>query len=355
MYIVKNFFVFTIFIVLTVYLYSLNSSAEDTKDVYMLKEITITGTRVERDTFGTPGATSVVTSEEINKYGLRTTPDLLCEEAGIQVQKTTAGQGSPIIRGLTGYHTLILIDGIRLNNSTFRSGPNQYMATIDSGQVEKIEVLRGYGSALYGSAAMGGVINVLTKSPESAISGLSIHPTIFTKFSSADKGKYARLELSGGYQNFGFIAGASYKDVDDLQPGKGYDIQLSSKKFIITSQKDPKNLPEGAWLVDKLVPTGWQEKNGDLKLGYKISENQNINLAYQIVRQQDIPRYDKLANKEFDKFLFNPQNRDLVYMSYTNKDVPSFINALRVSLSYHIQEEGKEQQAAKSTSFKKNQ
>lgn len=348
MYKVKGFSVFIIIAVLLINC----SFSEETEDVYMLKEITITGTRVERDTFNTPSAVSVVTSEEINKYRLGTTPDLLSEEAGIQVQKTTAGHGSPIIRGLTGYQTLILVDGIRLNNSTFRSGPNQYMATIDSGQVEKIEVVRGYGSALYGSAAMGGVINVLTKSPKSSFSGLSIRPSVFAKFSSADKGKYTRLELSGGYQNFSFIAGASYKDVDDLQPGKGHDIQFPSKKFVITSQKDPKNLPEGAWLVDKLVPTGWQERNGDLKLGYKISEKQNINLAYQAVRQQDVPRYDKLATKEFDKFLYDPQNRDLVYMNYINKDVSSFIDTLRVSLSYHVQEEGQKQQKAKSTSFK---
>lgn len=348
MYKVKNFLVFIAFLILVINC----SFSEDTKDVYILKEITITGTRIERDTFGTPSAISVVTSDEINKYGLKTAPELLREEAGIQVQKTTAGHGSPIIRGLTGYQTLILIDGIRLNNSTFRSGPNQYMATIDSGQIEKIEVVRGYGSALYGSAAMGGVINVLTKSPKSSISGLSIHPSILAKFSSADKGKYARLELNGGYQNFSFTAGASYKDVDDLQPGKGYDIQLPSKKFIITSQKDPKNLPEGAWLVDKLVPTGWKERNGDLKLLYKISENQNINLAYQAVRQMDVPRYDKLATKEFDKFLFDPQNRDLVYINYTNRNISSSIDALRISLSYHIQEEGQKQQKAKSTSLK---
>ncbi len=348
----KRIAVLISFVILGMHLYIYNSLSEDTKDAYILKEITITGTRTERDTFGTPHAISVVTPEEIERYRLSTTADLLREEAGIQVQKTTTGQGSPIIRGLTGYQTLILIDGIRLNNSTFRSGPNQYMSTIDSGQVEKIEVVRGYGSALYGSSAMGGVINVLTKLPKDSASRLAIHPGIFTKFSSADRGKYARLELSGGYQNFSFIVGASYKDVDDLQPGKGYDIQLPSKKFIITSQKDPENLPEGAWLVDKLVPTSWQERNGDIKLGYKISENQNINLAYQGVRQQDVPRYDKLATKEFDKFLFDPQNRDLVYINYTNKDLSSFIDALRVSLSYHSQEEGQKQQKAKSTTFK---
>lgn len=349
---IKKGFLFMLLFILGMCLYGYNSSSENMNDTHILKEITITGTRVERDTFGTPNAISVVTPEELNKYGLLTTPELLREEAGIQVQKTTTGQGSPIIRGLTGYQTLILIDGIRLNNSTFRSGPNQYMSTIEPCQVERIEVVRGYGSTLYGSAAMGGVINVLTKSPTSFTRRLSIHPSIHTKFSSADMGKYARLELDGVYRNFSFIAGASYKDADDLQPGKGYDIQLPSKKFLITSQKDPKNLPEGAWLVDKLIPTNWQEKNGDVKLGYKISESQNISLAYQASRQQDVPRYDKLATKEFDKFLFDPQNRDLVYMKYINKDLSRFINALNLSLSYHIQEEGQKQQKAKSKSFK---
>lgn len=349
---IKKIFTYISFIILVIHCYVYNSLAEDMNNIYTLEEITITGTRIERDTFGTPIAISVVTPNEINSYGLQTTADLLREEAGVQVQKTTAGQGSPIIRGLTGYQTLILIDGIRLNNSTFRSGPNQYMSTIDSGQLERIEVVRGYGSVLYGSSAMGGVINVLTKSPASSISGLSVHPSIFSKFSSADKGKYARLEINGGYKNFSFIAGASYKDVDDLKPGKGYDIQLPSKKLLITSQEEPKNIPQGAWLVDKLVPTGWQERNGDVKLGYKISENQNIKLAYQGVRQQDVPRYDKLGNKEFDTFLFDPQNRDLVYINYTNKYISNFLDSMQISLSYHKQEEGQKQQKAKSTSFK---
>ncbi|MEK7398195.1 MAG: TonB-dependent receptor plug domain-containing protein, partial [Candidatus Poribacteria bacterium] len=206
---------------------------------YVLDEITITGTRSERDSFTSPSAMSVITSEDIGRKSLGTTPDMLRGITGIMVQKTTAGHGSPYIRGLTGYQTLIIVDGVRLTNSTFRSGPNQYLAMVDTGQIDKIEVMRGYGSTLYGSSALGGVVNVFTKSPSESLEKFSFHPYLSTKYSNADTGKFGRIGIDGGYKNFSFIAGGSYKDVDDLKPGKGYDIQLPSKKFLLTSQSNP--------------------------------------------------------------------------------------------------------------------
>ncbi|HGJ64524.1 TPA: Plug domain-containing protein, partial [bacterium] len=64
-------------------------------DVYILDEISIVGTRNERDTFGTPSAVSIVTSDDIGRQGLGTTPDALRGANGVMVQKTSAGQGSP--------------------------------------------------------------------------------------------------------------------------------------------------------------------------------------------------------------------------------------------------------------------
>jgi iron complex outermembrane receptor protein/hemoglobin/transferrin/lactoferrin receptor protein len=331
--------------------YPYSAFAETAEETYILKEITVTGTRGEKDTFETPRSVSVATGDEIERRSLLNAADILREEAGVQAQKTY-GQGSPIIRGLTGYHTLILIDGVRLNNSTFRSGPNQYMATIDPGQIERMEVVRGPGSVLYGSSAIGGVIHTITKMPVELSGRFSIRPRIFTRFSSADSSKLARLEFSGGYDKLSFIAGGSYKDVGDLRPGRGYDIQLPSKKFLLTSESDPKDLPEGAWLIDIESPTGWQESDGDLKVNYRISDKQDVKLAYQMVRQQDIPRYDKLATGEFDIYFFDPQNRDLAYANYTARKIAPLIDILQTSASYHRQEEGRRQQKAKSTSLK---
>lgn len=87
--------------------------------------------------------------------------DALQETAGVHVQQTNRGAGAPFLRGLVGPQNLLLVDGIRFSNSTFRTGPNQYLNLLDPVQADRVEVLLGPGSVLYGSDAVGGVVQVL--------------------------------------------------------------------------------------------------------------------------------------------------------------------------------------------------
>jgi hemoglobin/transferrin/lactoferrin receptor protein len=111
------------------------------------KEIVVTAQRYETSSFSRPEAISVLTQKELEQSAPRSTPEALMGMPGIWLQKTNHGGGSPFIRGLTGQQTLLMIDGIRLNNATFRSGPNQYLNTVDPGSIAQIEVMRGSGSA----------------------------------------------------------------------------------------------------------------------------------------------------------------------------------------------------------------
>jgi hemoglobin/transferrin/lactoferrin receptor protein len=92
-----------------------------------LSEIVVTATREARELQSVPASTHRLdVAQKAQDEGVRTTPDLLEGIPSVLVQKTGYGQGSPYLRGFTGFRNLFLIDGIRLNNSVFRDGPNQY-------------------------------------------------------------------------------------------------------------------------------------------------------------------------------------------------------------------------------------
>ena len=314
-----------------------------------LEEVTVI-TRVEKDTFNTPNAVSVINREQIERMNAPTTPRILCETEGVWAQQTTVGQGSPLLRGLTGYQAFLAIDGVRLNNSTFRSGPNQYLATISPDNLDRIEVLRGAGSMLYGSGAMGGVISMFTRDTlDSATEDWNIQSRAFTRFASGSAERLGRLEVGGGQRQFGFSLGVSARWFGNIDPGSGYDLHYANRKFEIVTDKPagveisdgpPKDVPD-RWLIDSEGPLGWNAYDGDAKLAYKLTDNSTVSLAYQLWRQPQTPRYDKIAPREFDEFFFQPQDRDLLYATYLSKPENAAIDQIRFTTSFHRQKEGR--------------
>jgi hemoglobin/transferrin/lactoferrin receptor protein len=152
-----------------------------------LEEVIVTATRKEKTEVNTPYSTRVISSEDLRiEFPAKSLPDVLKNEPGIMVQKTSSGQGSPYIRGFTGYETLMLIDGVRLNNSVFRDGPNQYWNTIDAFSLMKVELVRGPFSSLYGSDAVGGTVNAITRSVESLRPGSLWDRNLYYRYASAE-------------------------------------------------------------------------------------------------------------------------------------------------------------------------
>ena len=315
-----------------------------------LEEITVI-TRVAKDTFRTPNAVSVIDRAQIEHINAETTPRILRETVGVWAQQTTVGQGSPLLRGLTGYQALLSIDGIRLNNSTFRSGPNQYLGTISPDTLDRVEVLRGAGSMLYGSGAMGGVISMFTRNLilNDATEDWNIQSRAFTRFASGSSERLGRLEVVGNQKQFGFSVGASARWFGAINPGRGYDLHYKNRKFEIITDKPkgvqvsdgpPKDVPD-RWLIDSETPLDWNAYDADAKLAYQLTDTSTVSLAYQLWRQPQTPRYDKIAPREFDEFFFEPQDRDLLYATYLSKPENSAIDQLRFTTSFHRQKEGR--------------
>ena len=128
-----------------------------------LPELVVTASRTTEESQDVPYSTEILDAEDLIANASRTLPQAFLDTPGVLVQQTAPAQGSPFIRGFTGRQNLILQDGIRLNNSTWRGGPVQYWSTIDSQALSSIELIKSQGSVLFGSDAIGGTVNVLSK------------------------------------------------------------------------------------------------------------------------------------------------------------------------------------------------
>lgn len=326
-------------------------------DAVELDIITVTAARAEKDPFQTPNAIHVLGSNQIARTNAAHASNILRDVVGVIAQETTVGQGSPMLRSLTGYQTLIQVDWVRLNNSTFRSGPNQYTATISPDMLGSTEVLLGSSSMLYGSGAMGGVVSYFTKDVpiNPSQDTLNIKPHLIARYSTATQERLGRLELTGNKGQFGFIVGGGVREYGDINPGTGYDLHYKNRKYEIVRTKpfdvdiynyntinrlSKEDIPDN-WLIDTEGPLSWRAIDVNAKLGYQLNGTSTINVAYQMWRQPQTPRYDKIAPREFDEFYFEPQNRDLIYANYITNPESDSIDKFRLTVSFNRQKEGR--------------
>ncbi|MEE2991482.1 MAG: TonB-dependent receptor [Planctomycetota bacterium] len=273
------------------------------------------GRRSLRSLLDDPIHRTIVNQRELLERAPADMFQALEREVGVTVQRTQRGAASPFIRGLTGQQVLILVDGIRLNNATFRSGPNQYFNTIDPGMVDHIEVIRGPQAMLYGADAIGGVINVVTRSNRNLLGGGFFGGEWIQKFSSADLGYYGRLNVEGTIGGGSYFAGAGYGNFNDLDRGG--------------------ELGRQPW-------TSYAQHSGDIKLSYLLAENRMLTVSLQHFAQQDLARSDRFPNR---LTVFDPQQRSMGYIRYIGTEVAGpLFDRFSVTTSYHRQREASSDQ-----------
>jgi len=276
--------------------------------------LTVTASRTAQDVFSAPTSVSVTTDEEFGGKNFASTADLLKEEPGVLVQKTTHGHGTPILRGQIGKDVLLLFNGIRLNNSTFRSGGNQYMNTVDQETLEKIEIVRGPGSVLYGSDALGGAVNMISQKLPLSQNGINGWGKYNMRYSSADLGRSANATAYVSSEKAAACIGGTYKRIGDLRAGEKTGRQK---------------------------PTGWDEFSISGRTEFTPNNNHHFNLEYMTVRQEEVPRYDKYECGDFKTYIYDPQNRDLLSLGYELTPESNLFDRAKINLSWQDELEGK--------------
>jgi iron complex outermembrane receptor protein/hemoglobin/transferrin/lactoferrin receptor protein len=285
-------------------------------------------------------AGSLVTRRDLDERLPRSAPDALRYEPGVYVQQTAHAQASPYVRGLTGQQTVMFFDGIRLNNSTFRQGPNQYFFTVDSHTIDTLEVVRGSASTLYGSDALGGALLSEPIEP-----GLQTGPRAFVvhgrgglRTGSADAEIGGRAQLDVSYRGkVGVFGGVGYRDVGLLRSGGRIEQPGTGT---------PQTVPP-VFLDDERTQagTGFGELTADTRLVWQPKRKHRFTVAYYDYRQTDAPRTDKCpppTAPEDECLRYNEQFRTLVYGAYDHQEGPAAAETARVTLSYQRQHEDRE-------------
>jgi hemoglobin/transferrin/lactoferrin receptor protein len=282
--------------------------------------------RSVRPASATQAGTIVLDAQDLARTGERSLPRAIAKASGLMVQETNLGGGSPMIRGLIGNQVLIVIDGVRLNDSTTREGPNQSLNSIDPLTVERVEIVRGPASVLYGSDALGGTILITTRSrlpgsrdPGAGERATGLQAALDGQYNGAVDGYTTGVELSWAGADDGLLGIGSFHDWNDLESADG---------------TVPHTGYEGGGLFGS-----WM---------HALDRERTLRLTLSRTRDEDVPRTDRM-NTGFgqtqpanDEWFYNLQDRERAVLSYDDREGGGIADEMQLRLSLRRYSEERE-------------
>jgi hemoglobin/transferrin/lactoferrin receptor protein len=285
-----------------------------------LGEVVVSANRFEQQRKNIPQSTEVIRAESMAFDNLQTSADVIQNTGNILVQKSQLGGGSPIIRGFETNKVLLVIDGVRMNNAIYRAGHLQNIITLDNAAMDKIEILYGPGSVMYGSDALGGVMHFFTKDPVLGLDGSNVkHGSAFARYSTADEEITAHLDFSIGGSKWGSLTSFTYSDFGDLTQGANRSDEypdFGKRPFYVEQENG-----EDVTIVnpDPEVQVGSAYTQYDIlqKFVYRASDAVTHKLNLQYSTSSDVPRYDRLTqlspsgsgDPRYSEWYYGPQDR----------------------------------------------
>lgn len=273
-------------------------------------EVTVAASKWEQKMNEVPNKITKVTKKDILFNNPQTSADLLAQTGAVFIQKSQMGGGSPMIRGFATNRVLLVVDGVRMNNAIYRSGNLQNVISIDALSTETAEVVFGPGSLVYGSDAIGGVMDFhsLEAKLNNDSKKLLIKGSGQMRYSSANYEKTVHADLSIGKKKWAYLASVSFSDFDDLVMGTrggqeaGYlrpeYVERIADKDSIVQNSQPRSQ----------APSGYMQTNVLQKIRFKPTEGLDVQYAFYYGATGVAPRYDRLIEYRNNNLRFAEWN-----------------------------------------------
>ena len=281
----------------------LSTPAQEKKDSAFveLDEVVVSFNKWEQSRNEIPNRIEKINRQDVRLRNPQTTADLLGQMGGVFIQKSQLSGGSPMIRGFATNRVLIVNDGVRMNNAIYRSGNLQNIISIDPFTIENGEVVFGPGSLIYGSDAIGGVMDFRSVTPKfSTNEKLNVGGNTALRYSSANQEKTVHAAVHVGTKKWAYFSSFTSSAFSDLKMGvrggqdsylRPFYVQRIGSTDSIVANPNPR--------VQKY--SGYEQVNVLQKLRYAAGKHWDLQYAFTYAGTGSAPRYDRLIQNRNGK------------------------------------------------------
>ncbi|NAY91886.1 TonB-dependent receptor [Muricauda sp. JGD-17] len=305
-----------------------------------LQEVVMSVSKWEQQKKHVPQKIASIDARSIAFNNPQTAADLLQSTGKVFVQKSQLGGGSPMIRGFATNRLLLSVDGVRMNNAIFRGGNIQNVISIDPFTIRNTEVIFGPGSVIYGSDAIGGVMNFYTQRPSfSFTDSLALSGNVNYRFSSANNENTTHVDFNLGQKKWASYTSFTYNSFGDLVMGKHGPDSYLRNNFVV--RRDGTDVLVENDDARKQVTSGYDQLNFLQKITYRPNNRWNYDLGLIYSETSDYSRYDRLIrpNSEGDglrsaEWFYGPQKWFMGNLQITKKGKNRFYDGVKLTTAY---------------------
>jgi hemoglobin/transferrin/lactoferrin receptor protein len=276
------------------------------------------------------------------------TADILTSSGQVFVQKSQLGGGSPVIRGFEASRVLLMVDGIRMNSAIFRAGHLQNIITVDNMILDRVEINYGPSSTMYGSDALGGVVNLFTKNPAMNTSAAwKTNGNVIYRYANGQNENRQHVDINIANNKWAYLTSFTNSSFGDLRQGNNRSSaypDFGKRLFYVTRENGVDIANDNSANVNIQKTTGYTQTDFLQKIMYKPSANVEHLLNIQLSNSSNINRYDRLTETSkglpvYSEWYYGPQVRNMVGYKYAASALKGYFQALTVNTNYqHLEE-----------------
>ena len=276
------------------------------------------------------------------------TADMLTNSGQVFIQKSQLGGGSPVIRGFEASRVLLMVDGIRMNSAIFRAGHLQNIITVDNMILDRVEINYGPSSTMYGSDALGGVVNLFTKNPTLNTSAAwKTNGNIIYRYANGQNENRQHVDINFANNKWAYLTSFTNSSFGDLRQGNKRSNaypDFGKRLFYVTNTNGVDVANDNSAQVNIQKVTGYNQTDLLQKIMYKPSANVEHLLNIQLSNSSNINRYDRLTETSkglpvYSEWYYGPQVRNMVGYKYAASALKGYFQELTVNTNYqHLEE-----------------